>query len=395
MLHSPSKIPAAVRLSAAALSLGAASVLLASCGQADTAWADPDSLVFDPSDFDGSGPVTRTTSFCYTGPGQVACSAQVPSPFSLASGSTTEQFSVEGGSCHDLVVSLAEPADLEESLQIAASGETLSGTVVVDLLASAQDSSGDAGATDGGGTDGGGTDGGSTADGGGSDGGGTDGGSSDGGGTEDGGGSDDTGEAPPPCPPYSGLNSTAARTYQTTDTYESSSGISGTQTITVDTSDPAAPVLVVSSTLLDNHGDTTVTTERQHYTCDSASSTLVLSEVEGTVTRGDGKTLAITRTDTYSDGMVTMVADFGPGSGVSDSFTFEREDDGPTQTIYGSNTVTAAGSTTIDTSAGAFYTIQARVVYSAASETQDYTAYFDEDLGMVKSFYWDLVSVEE
>ena len=386
MLRSSSKIVPVVLLSATALSFAAAGALLASCTQVVSAWAEPESLEFDPSEFDGTGAVTHSTRVCYSGPGQVAATATVPSPFSLVSsdaasgtGATTEQFFLGDGSCHDVVVSLAEPADLEERLEITVAGEFLNGTVVVALHASAAGSSGDGGGSDGGGADGGSTDGG---------------GGDDGGGADGGGGTDDTGEVPSPCPAYSGLASSLVRTYETSDTYTSASGMSGTQSITVEDSDTANPVLVLSLSLTDRLGNRSETTERQHYSCDSTGSTLLLSEVTGTFIAYDGVTSPIARIDTYSDGMISMVPGFGTGGNVADIFQFERESDGPPQTINGSNVVTASGSGTTATAAGTFSTIQARINYAAGSEIQDYTAYLDADLGMVKSFYWDLVSLE-
>ncbi len=410
MSRSSPKIATALLLSSTVLSVAAASALLASCSQVATVRADPDSLRFDPSEFDGSGAVTHTTTVCYTGPDQVDCIAQVPAPFSLvqsddataaadaAEASTSQEFSIAGDGCHDVVVALAEPADLDERLEVVASGAALSGTLVVALHASASEDPGDGGSTDGGADGGAGSDGAAT-DGGGSDGGGTDGGGSDGGGAGDGGSGDggsgdggggDTG----PCPVYSGLGSAAVRTYETTATYESASGMSGTQSISVDVSDPAAPVRIVSQSLTDSPGTTTTTTERQYFTCDSTGSTLVKSEVEGSIVTYDGTTTTIDYTDTYSDGMISMVPEFGSGGYVSDIFSFEREGAGPTQTINGSNVVSSAGATTTATPAGSFSTMTARISYAAGSDTQDYTAYLDEDLGMVQSFYWDLVSVE-
>lgn len=395
MLRSTSKDAVAAllsrsALSIAALSLAGASTLLPACSKVVTVGADPDTLEFTGSDFDGSGAVTRTTTVCYTGPGQADCTATVPPPFSLESGdgSTTEQFSIAEGSCHDLVVALGEPADLDDRLTITVSGDLISGTVGVTLLATALEGSGDGGSGDGGSGDGG-SDGGSGDGGSGEDGGGADGGSSDGGGS-----TDDTGGVTPPCPAYSGLDTTTVRTYEVADTYKDVSGLSGTQTVTIDASDPVAPVLVASFSLTDRTGAVTVTTERHSYSCDSTGSTLVLSEVEGSLVAGDGTTTPIARTDTYSDGMLTMVPGFGTGENVADIFAFEREEDGRTNPFNGSNVVTALGFATTGTPAGSYATIQARIEYAAASDTQSYTAYLDEELGVVKSYYWELVAVE-
>lgn len=401
MHRSHSKTAFAALLSSTALWSAVAYALLPACSKVVSVGADPVSLEFTGSDFDGSGPATRTTTVCYTGPGQADCTATLPAPFSLVSGdgATTEQFIISEGSCHDLVVALAEPADLDERLTITVSGEQINGSVAVALLASAQGGSGDAGSSDGGGGDGGSTDGGSTdggsTDGGGSDGGGEDGGGTDGGSSDGGGDTGDTGTGvTSPCPVYSGLATTQVRTYETADTYTDLSGLSGTKTVTIDATDPAAPVLETSFSLTDSSGRSIASTERQTYSCNSTGSTLILSLTAGSIVASDGSTTPIARIDTYSDGMLTMVPGFGTGENVSDNFTFDRDEDGRITTVNGSNVVNATGSSTVDTSAGSFSTTHAHIMYSSAVETQNYNAYLDEELGVVTSFYWELVSVE-
>ncbi|MCB9777674.1 MAG: hypothetical protein H6742_03845 [Alphaproteobacteria bacterium] len=400
MSSSPSKTTTAVLLATGALSLGVGSTLLASCSKVVTVAADPASLEFLAEEFDGGAAVTKTTTICYTGPGQASCTAEVPEPFFLVTGSsgdtvtstTSEPFSISEGICHDLVVGLAAPATLDERITITVVGDLLSGAVGVPLTATGGESTDgdtDAGDTDVGDTDSDDTDTDADVD--------TDedtdtdtDADTDGGGEDSG----DTGGGGSACPPYSGLGSTVERTYQTSKTYTSSAGLSGTQTISVDTRNPDAPVMTIELSLTDRAGNTTSTTERQTYRCDDTGSTLVKSELEGMWLGGDGSTSPIERTDTYSDGMITMVPGYGDTANVADTFTLSRAEDGRTETVGGSYVVSSRGAATTSTVAGSYATIQSRIQYAAGSETLDYTAYLDEDLGMVKSFYWDLISVD-
>ncbi|MCK6504732.1 hypothetical protein L6R53_15220 [Myxococcota bacterium] len=397
MLRLPSKVATHLLRSSASLSAAVLGALLPGCSEVVSVGADPTSLDFPASDFVGTGALTRTTTVCYTGPGQADCTAEVPAPFSLVGGEgstgeggtgegTTVQFSISEGSCFELEVALAAPADLDESLAISVVGELISGTVGVDLHATAEEEPGDGGGTDGGGTDGGGSDGGS-ADGGGTDGGGTDGGG-------DGGGTDDTGGVASPCPGYSGLATSRVRTYQATTSYRDLYRYSGTQTVTVDASDPAAPVLVASFSMTDTSGGVLSTTQRDSYTCTSAGATLVRSETVGSLVTSDGTTIPIARTDTYSDGMLAMVHGFGTGGSVADTFTFVRDEDGRTTTINGSNVMNGTAPATTETAVGTWSTVQTHIQYAAGSDALNYYAYLDEELGVVKSFYWELVGLD-
>jgi len=87
------------------------------------------------------------------------------------------------------------------------------------------------------------------------------------------------------------------------------------------------------------------------------------------------------------------VPGFGSGGSVADTFTMERAEDGRTSTINGSNVETGGGLSTTKTSAGTYSTVQTHILYDAGSDNLNYYAYLDEELGEVKSFYWDLVSV--
>lgn len=184
------------------------------------------------------------------------------------------------------------------------------------------------------------------------------------------------------------------RTYQATTNYRDLYHYSGTQTVTVDASEPAAPVLVATFSMTDTSGGVLSTTQRDSYTCTSAGSTLVRSETTGSLVTSGGSTISMARTDTYSDGMLTMVPGFAVGGSVADTFSFERVEDGRTTTINGSNVQNGTGPSTTETLVGTFSTVQTHIQYAAGSDTLNYYAYLDEELGVVKSFYWELVGLE-
>lgn len=172
------------------------------------------------------------------------------------------------------------------------------------------------------------------------------------------------------------------------------SGLAGTKTVRVDLTDPARPVLTANLALTNSSGSAVTTTERHTYTCDTDGSTLIHSEVEGSIVGTDGSSSSIAYSDTYSDGMISMVHGFGSGPNVSDVFTFDRVEDGSTRTVSGSNVVNSTGSTSTGTPVGTFATIRAHVLYSSSLDNQNHDAYLDDELGEVKSFYWELVGLE-
>ncbi len=257
--------------------------------------------------------------------------------------------------------------------------------------------SGDGGSGDGGSGDGGSGDGGS-GDGGSGDGGSGDGGSGDGGSGD--GGSGDGGGGGGACPDHAGFGSEGTvRRYETTASYEASSGYSGWYTMTTTRIRSNGEVELAYRDAWNYGGGVTASGNGTYtYVCDDDGVHLVSYESEGSYTSSSYSYTWWTDT-TYTNPYMVLPDGVAAGDSWSDSWVYEADGGSSTgdpwsQSISGTTNYSAASSSAVTVPAGTFdvLAITANSVISGSSSSSTYKS--NAEVGMVRSDYYELVSVD-